>query len=89
MTNALNLLVALRALLPEVIGSLTLDKETGRMLVVTLCDQAAHTWHSFKLDSDDLARLPEDVARDIVSLRKVHDGTKFGIAAAGSPREDR
>lgn len=70
MKTALDLLVALRTLLPELVGSLTLDKETGEALVVTLCDQSAHTWQSFKLDHGDLDCSVDDLARNIVAIRE-------------------
>ena len=69
MKTATDLLVALRVLLPGLVGSLTLDKETGSTLVVGLCDQATRTFQNFKLDPDDLTRPAEDIARDIVAMR--------------------
>ena len=71
MKTAADLLIALRALLPELTGSLTLDKETGSTIIVTLCDQSAHAFQSFKLDPNDLTRPADDIARDIVAMREV------------------
>lgn len=53
MKTALDLLVALRTLLPEL-----------------ACDQSTHTWQSFKLDPSDLDCSVDDLARNIVAIRK-------------------
>lgn len=65
----LDLLIGLRAAFPDCIPSLTLDKETGAALIVTLCNREAERFDSYKLDPEDLDRPAADIVAELARLR--------------------
>ena len=82
--NALALLQALRAALPDTTITLRLSDD-GTKLVVGLCEKPGHGHRFFDaaLDAEDHARAPADVVADLVKLRDAWRASADGDVAGG------
>jgi len=82
MKDALALLKALRAAIPDAIPALVLDKEKHQ-LAVSLCGPQPGRFESFVFDERDYTREPSAVVVDIVADRQARAKSAETAPAAG------